>query len=80
MYHYFLLVLGGISGKLNHESIDVWCRSFAYRSMLSSIVNDIACIERSQNTIDAHIECSHFRMDQDQKDLAIITKVFREEK
>jgi hypothetical protein len=47
--------------------------------MLSSITNDIACIERSNNTIDAHVECSMFRMIQDNKDLMIITKALQNE-
>ena len=71
--------LGGISGKLSAESIEIWCKSFAFRSMLSSIVNDVACIERTNNTIDAHIESSSFRMIQDTKDLSIIIKALLEE-
>lgn len=71
--------LGGISGQMNSDSIDTWCKSFAFRSMLSSIVNDIATIERPNNTIDAHVECSPFRMLHDNKDLSIITKVLFEE-
>ena len=47
--------------------------------MLSSITNEIACIERSNNTIDAHVECSMFRMMQDNKDLVIITKALQNE-
>ncbi|CAF4162514.1 unnamed protein product [Rotaria magnacalcarata] len=31
--------LGGISGNLSCSSIDIWCRSLAFRSMPSSIVN-----------------------------------------
>jgi hypothetical protein len=70
---------GGLSGKFNPESIDVWCKSFAFRSMLSSIANDIAGIERTNNAIDAHIECSPARMMQDDKDLSIIIKALYEE-
>lgn len=47
--------------------------------MLSSITNDIASIERTNNVSDAHVECSSFRMKQDNKDLAIIAKALREE-
>ena len=76
---FFWINLGGISGKMNPESIEIWCKSFAFRSMLSSIVNEIACIERTNNTIDAHAECSLSRMIQDNKDLSIITKLLYEE-
>ncbi|CAF4057464.1 unnamed protein product, partial [Rotaria sordida] len=70
---------GGISEKFNHDTTEVWCKSFAFRSMLSSITNDIACIEKTNNAIDAHAECSFFRMMQDNKDLSIITKALIEE-
>jgi hypothetical protein len=48
--------------------------------MLSAITNEIACIERNNNTIDAHVECGSFRMMQDNKDLSIILKALENEK
>ncbi len=76
---FFSIHLGGINGKLTPESIDVWCNSFAFRSTLSSIINEIAGIERTNNTIDAHVECSFSRMMQDNKDLSIIMKKLYDE-
>jgi hypothetical protein len=54
--------IGGITGKLSPESIEIWCNSFAFRSTLSSIINKIAGIEKTNNTIDAHAQCSFSRM------------------
>lgn len=47
--------------------------------MVSSLVNEIAGIERTNNTIDAHVECSASRMAQDNHDLSLIVKSFYEE-
>jgi hypothetical protein len=76
---FFSINLGGISGKMNPESIEIWCKSFAFSSTLSSIINEIAGIEQTNNTIDAHAECSLTRMIQDDKDLSIITKLLYDE-
>ncbi len=64
---------------MNPESIEIWCKSFAFSSTLSSIINEIAGIEQTNNTIDAHAECSLTRMIQDDKDLSIITKLLYDE-
>lgn len=47
--------------------------------MLSSTVNEIAGIEKTNNSINAHVECSFSRMMQDSKDLSIIIKALNEE-
>jgi hypothetical protein len=70
---------GGITGKLTPESIETWCNSFAFRSTLSSIINEIAGIEKTNNSIDGHAECSSSRMMQDEKDLSVIMKALYDE-
>ena len=39
----------------------------------------MACIERTNNTIDAHVECSISRITQDTRDLSIVIKALQEE-
>lgn len=70
---------GGISGKFSDETVNVWCESFAFRSVLSSITNEIAAVERENNTIDAHAECGPSRRIQDDHDLTIILERFLDE-
>lgn len=76
---FYFLCSGGISGKFTDETINVWCQSFAFRSVLSSITNEIAAVERENNTIDAHAECGPSRLMQDDQDLAIILERFLDE-
>ena len=79
---YFFILLSfqdGISGKFNTQLIDIWCQSFSYRSILSSITNDIACLERRNNSIDAHVECSPNRIVRDNEDLNIIMNKLKDE-
>ena len=64
-----------MSGKFNHG---VWFKPFAFRSMLSSITNNNTRIEKTNNTIDAHVECSSFCMMQDNKDVSTIMKALPE--
>ncbi|CAF4067187.1 unnamed protein product, partial [Rotaria sordida] len=58
------MISNGISEKLNLESIEIWSKSLAFRSMLSSVIDDIARIERSNNTIDTHVGYSLLCMTQ----------------
>lgn len=71
---------GGITGRCSTDSIDIWSNSYIYRSLLSSIINEIVGIESSYNSIDSHIECSSTRMEADSADMKILLDHLTEEK
>ncbi|CAF4553069.1 unnamed protein product, partial [Rotaria sp. Silwood2] len=71
---------GGITGRCSVELIDIWSKSYAFRSLLSTITSELAGVESSVNSIESHIECSTSRMLADHADLQIILDKLVEEK
>ncbi|CAF2862598.1 unnamed protein product [Rotaria sp. Silwood2] len=70
----------GISGRYNKNMIDIWCRSFSYRSLLSTLTFEFAEYETDNDNIDAHIECSPSRLESDQHDFATLLNFFYKER
>lgn len=63
---------GGISGKFSDETIDVWTNSFAYRSILTSILHEVCEIETEHSTSEYHIECTPSRQKEDNQELMVL--------
>ncbi|CAF1172310.1 unnamed protein product [Didymodactylos carnosus] len=63
---------GGISGNFDSKLVEVWCKSYSFRSLLSPITSDIANYETSKSNIDGHIEYTATRMKVDDYYLKLI--------
>ncbi|CAF1649170.1 unnamed protein product, partial [Didymodactylos carnosus] len=70
----------GLSGRFSPQLIDIWSKSFAFRSLLASIVSELAGYETSSNSIDSHVECSPTRAQSDEEDLSLILSKLKYEK
>ncbi|CAF4958920.1 unnamed protein product, partial [Rotaria sp. Silwood1] len=71
---------GGITGRCSPDLIDIWSKSYTFRSLLSTITSELAGVESNFNSIESHIECSSSRMLADHVDLQIILDKLVEEK
>ncbi|CAF1462432.1 unnamed protein product [Didymodactylos carnosus] len=71
---------GGLSGRFSPQLIDIWSKSFAFRSLLTSIASELAGYETSSNSIDSYVECSPTRAQSDEEDLSLILSKLKYEK
>ncbi|CAF3137029.1 unnamed protein product [Rotaria socialis] len=71
---------GGISGRYDKDMIDIWCKSFSYRSLLSTITCELAEYETENNNIDAHIECTPSRLEADEHDFGTLLMILVKER
>ncbi|CAF4865364.1 unnamed protein product [Rotaria sp. Silwood1] len=71
---------GGITGRCSMESIDIWSKSYTFRSLLSTVASELAGIESNINSMESHVECSQTRMESDHVDLQIILDRLIDEK
>ncbi|CAF1468756.1 unnamed protein product, partial [Rotaria sordida] len=71
---------GGITGRCSMESIDIWSKSYTFRSLLSTVASELAGIESNVNSMESHVECSQTRMELDHVDLQIILDKLIDEK
>ncbi|CAF4371676.1 unnamed protein product, partial [Rotaria sp. Silwood2] len=71
---------GGITGRCSMKSIDIWSKSYTFRSLLSTVASELAGIESNVNSMESHVECSQTRMESDHVDLQIILDKIIDEK
>ncbi|CAF1537818.1 unnamed protein product, partial [Didymodactylos carnosus] len=56
-----------------------FCKTLVYRTLIYSVIREIADIETNSNALDGHVECSPSRLQIDRQDLNILISKLKHE-